>query len=105
MGALLELADALLADPQVQADLPERPLGDAPDAVVVHDDPSLAAVQPAQESFDRGPAAVLGLILFVPLDLGVRRRERCVVGFEGPEARVPRLPVVARSSLRIDQYA
>ena len=40
MGAFLELADAFLADTQVQADLLERLLGDAADPIAVHDDPA-----------------------------------------------------------------
>ena len=49
MGAFLELADAFLADTQVQADLLERLLGDAADPIAVHDDPALAPVQSAEE--------------------------------------------------------
>ncbi len=73
MGALLELADAFLADPQVQADLAERLLGDAADPVVVRDDPPLALVQPAEEPIDRRSAPVPGLIPLVALALGVGR--------------------------------
>ena len=67
MGACLDLADPFLADPQVHADLLERPLGHAPDPVAVHDDPALAPVQSPQEPLDRRPTPLRCFIRLVTI--------------------------------------
>jgi hypothetical protein len=56
MGAPLELADALLADPQVPTELLERVLGASADPVEAFEDAALAPVQPAEHPLDRCPA-------------------------------------------------
>ena len=71
MGAFLELADAFLADTQVQADLLERLLGDAADPFAVHDDPALAPVQSAEEPLDHRSTLVLGLNRLVLIAHGI----------------------------------
>src|SRR5262249_14992776 len=59
--ALLDLADPLLADSQVPADLVEGMLRDAADPVAEFEDAALAAVETAEESLDHRAASVLGL--------------------------------------------
>ena len=98
MGACLDLADPFLADPQVHADLPERPLGHAPDAVAVHDDPALAPVQSPQEPLDRRSTPLRGFIRLVPIARGIERREGIPVRSERPGAAP--FPPIALHELR-----
>src|ERR1700678_4140335 len=93
VGAFQELSDALLADPQVQADLRERLLGATADPMTIHDDESLAPVEPAEQPLDHCSAHVVGLFL---LDFQIGRREWVVAQRDKYLASAPFPSVLAR---------
>jgi hypothetical protein len=61
IGARFDLADAVLADPQVPADLHQRLLGGAADPKPAYDDPPLTLIEPTEPAFDRQLPLVPGL--------------------------------------------
>src|SRR5207245_886308 len=70
LGAGLDLADALLGDPQLAAELLEGLLVGAVDPEPADDDPPLALVEPAEHPLDRllhPPLGALVLVLVHPV--------------------------------------
>ena len=73
MGAGLDLADALLADPHLLADLFQREFGTSPDPVPTGKDPPLSLVESIKTLRDRRPPLVLGRFALVFVAPGVGR--------------------------------
>ena len=70
IGARFDLADAFLADPQLPADLHQRPLGGAADPESAYDDPPLTRFEPTEPAFDHHLPVVLGLFALGSSKLG-----------------------------------